>query len=71
MKSGSGMDRREFLKSVGAVGVLALLVFRPSMVFGAEWPTKPIRLTIGYAVGGTDNFGRGFVHAMEGPLHHG
>ncbi|MDP1991323.1 MAG: tripartite tricarboxylate transporter substrate binding protein [Syntrophales bacterium] len=69
MKSGSGMDRRDFLKSLGAVGVLALPVFRPSLLFGADWPTKPIRLTIGYAVGGgSDIFARGFVLGMEGPL---
>jgi len=69
MKGGIGMDRRDFLKSLGAVGVLALPVFRPSLVFGADWPTKPIRLSIGYAVGGgSDIFARGFVPGMEGPL---
>ncbi len=39
------------------------------MVFGAQWPAKPIRLTIRYAVGGgVDIFCRGFLHAMEEPL---
>ena len=69
MKKTGGMNRREFLKFAGMTGALSLPVFRPSMVFGAQWPAKPIRLTIQYAVGGgTDVFSRGFAHAMEGPL---
>lgn len=70
MKRTGGMDRREFLKFVGMAGALSLPVFRPSMVFGAQWPTKTIRLTIQYAVGGgTDIFCRGFANAMQEPLH--
>ncbi len=69
MRRGSGMNRREFLKSLGAAGALALPVFGSSISFGADWPTKPIRVTIGYAVGGgSDVFTRGFVQGMEGPL---
>lgn len=70
MKRTGGMDRREFLKYVGVTGALSLPVFGHSMVFGAQWPTKPIRLTIQYAVGGgTDIFSRGFAMAMEEHLH--
>ncbi len=69
MKRGEGMDRRDFMKLMGAAGVLGLPVFRSSLAFGADWPNKPIRVTIGYAVGGgTDVFIRGVVQAMEEPL---
>ncbi len=69
MQRTRGIDRREFLKFVGAAGALSLPVFPHSMGFAAQWPAKPIRLSIGYAVGGgTDVFCRGFVQAMEGPL---
>jgi len=65
MKRKGGMDRREFLKFAGMTGALTLPAFWDSMVFGAQWPTKPIRLTIQYAVGGgTDIFSRGFALAM-------
>ena len=69
MKRTDGMARREFLKLVAATGALSLPVFRHSEVLGANWPTKPIRMTVQYAVGGgTDIFCRGFAHAMEEPL---
>ncbi len=69
MKRTSGMNRREFLKIAGMTGALSLPVFRPTRVLGAQWPAKPIRLTVQYAVGGgTDIFCRGFAHALEEPL---
>ena len=69
MRRGEGIDRRDFIKLMGAAGVLGLPVFRPSLAFGANWPTKPIRVTVGYGIGGgTDVFCRGVVQGMEGPL---
>ncbi|MEW6333674.1 MAG: tripartite tricarboxylate transporter substrate binding protein [Thermodesulfobacteriota bacterium] len=69
MRRGEGMDRRDFIKLMGAAGVLSLPVFGPSLAFGANWPTKPIRVTVGYGIGGgTDVFNRGVVQGMEGPL---
>ena len=69
MKRGGGMDRRDFIKSLGAAGGLGLPVFRSSLAFGADWPTKPIRVTIGYAVGGgTDVFIRGVCPRDGGTL---
>ena len=60
MKKSEGMDRREFLKFVGMTGALSLPLLNSSLLFGANWPTKPIKLSIGYAIGGGgDVFTRG------------
>jgi tripartite-type tricarboxylate transporter receptor subunit TctC len=69
MEKQEGMDRREFLKFLGMTGAFSLPLLNSSLVFGADWPTKPIKLSIGYAIGGgSDVFTRAFVQGMEGPL---
>lgn len=69
MKNQKGMDRRDFMKFVGMAGACSVPLLNASLSFGADWPTRPIRVTIGYGVGGgSDIFTRGFVRGMEGPL---
>jgi tripartite-type tricarboxylate transporter receptor subunit TctC len=69
MKKREGMDRRDFIKFLGMTGALSIPMLHSSLAFGADWPAKPIKLSIGYAIGGgSDVFTRGFVQSMEGPL---
>lgn len=69
MKTDCALKRRTFLKALG-MGALSLPfagVLNPAAA--ADWPSKPIRLVIGYgAGGGTDIFNRSLVQGMEGPL---
>ncbi len=70
MKKYDGMDRREFLKFVGAAGVMSSIpILGKSTASAAEWPSGPIRAVVGYAAGGgTDISTRAMCAALEGPL---
>jgi tripartite-type tricarboxylate transporter receptor subunit TctC len=71
MKKQGGMDRREFLKFLGAAGVISSIpILGGAKASAAEWPSGPIRAVIGYAAGGgTDMSTRAICSAMEGPLN--
>lgn len=51
------MQRRDFL--AGVAGLAGLGLSRPAVAQGEPWPTRPIRLVVGFAAGGaTDIVGR-------------
>jgi len=69
MNSKRNLNKRGVLRSFCAAGIVVMLTLWSSLALGADWPTKPIKLTIGYAIGGgTDVFNRAFAQSIEGPL---
>jgi tripartite-type tricarboxylate transporter receptor subunit TctC len=69
MENRISIDRRSFVKYLGVAGAMSILLLISFPSMGADWPTKPIRVTIGYAIGGgTDVFNRAFCQGMEEPL---
>jgi len=71
MKKHDGVDRREFLKLMGAAGVMSSIPILGggSAALAANYPKDPLRAVVGYAAGGgTDMSTRAICAAMEGPL---
>ena len=66
-KSTSGINRRQFITSAGAAGIVSMApsIITSSRAFAAEWPERPITVVVMYgAGGGTDTIIRTLAAEM-------